>query len=406
MNGLSWSLRDAQWQLPEDLVDPVGRTPAWSAPDFARTAAELPQHEFGHLVAESGGRPVLAAPVLRSAGPGGLLFYDVAAMIGDDRAFGEPMESSDEPPDHLGEQHRSGLYPNLAVGMYGGYHGIVVHPGLSAAEVGRLGAELVGATAEVTAALGCSSSALLYLSAPVLAQLRSGFTARHQVALLGAESVLNCQAEDLDGYLASFRSRRRRPLMHERRAYLASPASSTVSVGPDALGPDLVELRCNLRAKHGVPELRKRTEVEFDSLARWCGSRLVVVRARLDGDTVGFVIYLRDGDTLYGRTAGFDYDRLHEAPFCYFNIVYYDTLEWGLPRGIRRLELGIGSYPGKRTRGCEFEPRFGVFDLPSGSPARAVLAEQSDREVRRLHQECGLDLDTDFNSTDSTHSEQ
>jgi uncharacterized protein len=211
--------------------------------------------------------------------------------------------------------------------------------------------------------------------------------------VLGAESVLSCAAGTFDGYLATLTSRRRGRVLRERRMYLDGPARSVVSTGPDALGADLVDLRGNLRVRHGLPEQRERTEAEFASLTRWCGDRLVVIRSVVDGETVGFVINLRHGDTLFARTAGFDYDRLGSRDFCYFNVVYYDALEWGLPRGVRRLELGLASYAAKRTRGCRFEPRFGVFDLPPDSPARDVLARQDAGERARLVTECGDGLD-------------
>lgn len=383
--GLTWDLREDWFPGRDGWIDPTGSMPVWSAPDFRRVAAALPQHRLTHLVAERDGRPAVVAPVLHSPGPGGLLFYDVPAMLGDDRAFGVT-------PPRLDEGDRAALYPSLAVGTYGAYHGILVAADLpEAVRVDLLGG-LLDALAKVAADRGCASSALLY-APPRLVDLL-GPADRHVLAVLGAESRLTSHAEDFAGYLTELSSRRRGRVLRERRMYLDGPARSVVGTGPDALGPDLVALRCTLRRRYGLPEDRAHTEAELAALARHCGDRLVVNRSVLDGDTVGFVINLRHGDTLFSRTAGFDYDRLGPRDFCYFNIVYYDMLEWGLPRGVRTLELGLASYAGKRTRGARFQPRLGVFDLPAGHPARAVLADQDATERSRLTAECGASLDT------------
>jgi uncharacterized protein len=383
--GLTWRLREDWLPAPQGWTDPTGRMPVWSTMDFRRVAVELPQHRLSHLVAEADGRPVLLAPVLRSPGPGGLLFYDVPAMIGDGRAFGVDVPV-------LAEPDRAALYPSIAVGMHGAYHGILVAEDCAPALRVELFGELLGAVGDLARELGCASSALLYATPDLIRLLRPD--PGHLLAVLGAEASLSSRAGDFTGYLAELTSRRRGRALRERRMYLAGPACSRISTGPDALGADLVDLRCNLRRRYGLPEHRERTEAEFAALARHCGDRLVVNRSLLDGDTVGFVVNLRHGDTLYSRTAGFDYGRLGSRDFCYFNIVYYDMLDWGLPRGVRSLELGMASYPGKRTRGAVFEPRYGVFALPPGSPALALLAAQEDTEWTRLAAECGDGLDT------------
>ncbi len=382
---VSWRHRESGW-LPDldGFTDPVGETPVWSTGDFRRVAAELPQHELSHLVAEISGRPVLIAPVLHSPTPGGLLYYDVPAMIGDGRAFGLDVPTLPEPD-------RAGLYPSLAVAMYGAHHGVLVAQDTSRELRRELCGQLLDAIADLARDLACPSSALLYATPGLLPWLRPEL--RHTTAVLGAESTLETDAADLAGYLAGLTRRRRTRINRERRMYTEGPAHSEVATGPQAIRDDLVDLRCNLRRRYGLSEQRERTEAEFAALARWCGDRLVVNRSIVDGDVVGFVISLRHGHTLYARTAGFDYDRLGNRDFCYFNVAYYDLIEWGLPRGVRALGLGLAGYPGKRTRGCRFESRYGVFDLPADSPARAVLAAQHDTERQRLVTECGTGLD-------------
>jgi uncharacterized protein len=368
-------------------VDPAGHRPVWSTLGFRRVAEALPQHEVLHLVALQDGQPVLLAPVLRSRQPGGLLFYDVPAMVGDETAFGsaerlEPGEREVLAGIDL-KAARETAYPSLAVGMYGGHHGIVVHPERDATQACR---GMLSAVADLADELGCASHGLLYATNELMPLLDVG--PQHQVALLGAESVLECDGSSWEDYLRSLSSRRRIRVQSERRSYLEGPLTTDIATGPGSIGEDLVDLRCNLRKRYGLPDQRERTINEFDALVRHCGDELVVIRSRGDGETLGFVIYLRDEDSMYARTAGFDYDRLTIRDFCYFNIVYYDALEWGLPLGVRRIEVGLANYPAKRTRGCRFEARHGIFTLPDG-PLRTALSLQDNGERARLAAECG-----------------
>ncbi|WP_326950812.1 MULTISPECIES: GNAT family N-acetyltransferase [unclassified Amycolatopsis] len=378
----------------ETWVDPFGRTPVWSSAGFRRVAGQLPLHEVLNLVAIRAGRPVLSAPLLRSPEPGGLRFYDVPAMIGDERAFGDHDRLAADLADRFRaldlEAARTKAYPSVALGTYGAHHGVVVDPALGPDERIEVCRGLPGAVADAAAELGCASHGLLYLTDEFLDRLRPALSPQHQIAVLGAESVLECEGTGWEDYVASLSSRRRGRVLKERRDYLAGPDRSHIATGPDAIGSDLVDLRCNLRTRYGLPAERERTVLEFEALARWCGPELVVIRSLRQDEPVGFVICLRRDETLYARTAGFDYDRLGPKDFCYFNVVYYDALEWGLPRGVRRFELGLAGYPAKRTRGCHFERRHGVFRLPDDESLRSALALQDRGERARLTHECGI----------------
>src|SRR5262249_27315975 len=153
---LTWRVHDLDELSLDDWTDPFDLTPVWARPDLRRFAAELPQQSLLNLVASEGGRPVLAAPVLVSAEPGGLLFYDVPAMVGDDRAFGVA------PLPHVPAAARADAYPSLAVGIHGGHHGILVDPVLSHAERIAACRELPAAVSNLAGDLGCRSHALLY----------------------------------------------------------------------------------------------------------------------------------------------------------------------------------------------------------------------------------------------------
>lgn len=395
----SWSSADLFNRATiEGWQDPFDPTPVWSAAHFSHVVADLAGDELRYLVALSDGQPVLAAPVLCYQQPGGLLFYDPVAMVGDDRAFGEgpvPCLNDAVRREEL-ERARASLYPTLAVGTYGSHSGVLVDPALTVGFRSASCRRLVGATAALARQRGCRSYGLLYLSSSMLRHLRP-VPADLQLALLGAEARILTEAPDLATYVATLSRRRRQRIEHERRSAARGGLNCTVEVGADAIDEDLVTLRCALRSRYGLPDQREETEREFDSLRRWCAERLVVSRSRRAGATVGFTIFIREGNRMAARTAGFDEQRLDRQDFAYFNTTYYAPLEWGLPRGLRSFDFGLASYPAKRTRGCSFEPRFGLFSLAGESLLQTALVEQDSLERARLRRECGSALTEPLN---------
>ncbi|ORT57375.1 GNAT family N-acetyltransferase [Streptomyces sp. CB03238] len=102
----------------------------------------------------------------------------------------------------------------------------------------------------------------------------------------------------------------------------------------------------------------------FRKHAELAGDRAEVLLCSLGDETpVGCCLYVRDGDTVYLRAVGFDYERLRGAAE-YFNLAYY--LPARMP-GVRWLHAGIATPGGKALRGAELRPLW-LLDLTSGSP--------------------------------------
>jgi predicted N-acyltransferase len=122
---------------------------------------------------------------------------------------------------------------------------------------------------------------------------------------------------------------------------------------------------------------------DFDAIRETVGDDCLVFSAERDGETLGFVLYLRSGDALYGRTAGFDEDR---ARGCYFVLTYHDTVRWALGNGVRRVWYGLAAYQAKRLRGCALEPRHGWFRFTGdgSTPLDRAVRLQGLSEQRRL----------------------
>lgn len=387
---LTWQLTDlhsldAATRL--DLwTDPFDPTPVWSRPRMRRVVADLPHHDLRHLVAFRDGRPALTAPLLHSPHPERGTGHDIAAMAGNVQAFGDA--SSGAHPS-ISDGDRREAYPSLVVGLPGPAHGVLVDPALGPEDRARLCSELPDAVAEMADRSGCRSHGLLYLTPSFLRAVRPALGARHQVAVLGAQSYVHAFGTTFEEYLARQPGLRRRQWRSERESYRSSVNRTLVTEGPRALGLDLIELRCRQQARRGLPVDRERLEREFVSLAFWCGDSLVVFRAQQRGETVGYSVFLHDGNTLHGRTAAFDDERISAADCVQVNLLHFEPLVWGMSRGVARFEMGLSGYAGKRVRGCAFEPRYGVFTLPDESPLRAAVVVQDASERSRLHTECG-----------------
>ncbi|ALG09674.1 hypothetical protein [Kibdelosporangium phytohabitans] len=148
-----------------------------------------------------------------------------------------------------------------------------------------------------------------------------------------------------------------------------------------------LEHRTLKEAYHDVARLLARTEarygrtVDVEPLARsfraqgeLAGDRAEVTLCSLDdGPPLGFCLYYRQGDTVFLRAVGFDYEKLSGAAE-YFNLTYYIPAR--LP-GVRRLHAGIETPDAKARRGATLEPLW-LLDLSEDS-----VLNGHDSEVRR-----------------------
>lgn len=364
-------------ELAAEVVGPGRRPtaadfPALAAPEVIweddrwwRFTERTDLHEVRYLVIREDGDPVAVAPLLLTHDGGGLLFYDTPRMTGDTSAFGAPellgapqRARWDELTGRL-DAARRGQYPSVALAVFGSHHGIVHAAGRDRAGRERVLAQLPRLLDEAAGSLGCRSSSLLYATDEQATVIGPAARARgHVPAVLGAESVLRLDAPDWDTYLAGLVSRKRQRVKSELRAYAGAGFRTVVREGPGALSDAIVDLQVALRAKYGLPGGRARVQRDFDALRETVGDSCLVFSAERDGETLGFVLYLRAGRSLYGRTAGFDADR---AKGVYFALTYHETIRWALAHGVREIWYGLAAYEAKRLRGCDLEARHGWF---------------------------------------------
>jgi predicted N-acyltransferase len=351
---------------PTAATFPALAAPAviWEDDRWWRFTERTDLHEVRYLAVREDGDLVAVAPLLVTREAGGLLFYDTPKMTGHTGAFGAPELLDAEQRARWEDltvrlaDARQGQYPSVALSVFGSHHGIVHAEGRDAAGRARVLAELPRLLDETAEALGCRSSSLLYATDEQATVLGPAAEARgHIPAVLGAESVMRLDAPDWETYLAGLTSRKRSRVLGELRNYTAAGFTTVVREGPGALSGPIVDLQVKLRAKYGLPGGHERVQRDFDALRETVGDSCMVISAERDGETLGFVLYLRSGHAMYGRTAGFHED----AKGVYFALTYHETYRWALAHGVREIWYGLAAYDAKKLRGCDLEARHGWF---------------------------------------------
>ncbi|TQC50913.1 GNAT family N-acetyltransferase [Rhodococcus sp. WS4] len=361
----------------------------WEDARWWRFTERTDLHEVRYLEVREDGRAVAFAPLLFTARPGGLLFYDPPRLAGTPGPMAEP-ELLDQPDQKrwatLTEAlpgARDDQYPSVALATFGNHHGVAHVPGRSPDERRAVMAALPDLLGRAGDELGCRSTALLYVGDPEAEHVdgsaaRAGYTA----ALLGAEGVHDLSGHSWADYLASLSKRRRARLRKEIADYTRAGLRTVVRWGPTAIDDQVVALQVAHRAKYGLPGGEDRVRRDFDAIREELGESCVVLGAEHDGRLVGFVLYLRTRDTLFARTAGF-------APGvrgCYLTLTYHETARWAVEHGIRRIHYGLAAYEAKIARGCQLQPRWGWFSFrgEGADNYREALSLQSRSIERRL----------------------
>jgi predicted N-acyltransferase len=359
----------------------------WEDARWWRYTERTDLHQVRYLEVRQDGRAVALAPLLITAKPGGLLFYDPPRLVGTAGALAAP-ELLDSYDQHRWAELTQALpdpdqYPSLALGTFGNHHG-VAHARRRSPEARRdVMAALPRLLLEVADELRCRSVAMLYIGEPEAVSVDDSATrAGYLATLLGAEAVLALPEATWDQYLAGLSKRRRYQTRKELRSYEAGGFRTVVRTGPEAFSEDLVALQVAHRAKYGLPGGEDRVRRDLAAIRDELGDSSVVFTAERGGQIASFTLYLRTRDALFARTGG----TLPEAKGCYFAVDYHETARWALENGIRRVHYGMSAYEAKVTRGCELGPRWGWFSFQGAQSDayRQVLALQSQSIERQL----------------------
>lgn len=264
-------------------------------------------------------------------------------------------------------ESRSAGGPWVIGGSPAGYESnVLVVRGMSAGDATKILRMLLAAAAELCVSVGAPGIALSHLPPADVALLR----AVHQTwtAFEGPpNAVIDLPSGGFEGYLSTLSRGRQAAVKREIRAF--ERAGYGYHVGRLSEGwSAAAKLIAQLESKYG-------NEIETDIIQRSLRlqmktlddrSYLVSCRGR-DGIAVGCCLLYKWGETLYARSAGFNYARLRGA-FEYFNLVIYQSVRLAYSLGCRRLHLGMGSYDAKTARGATLRSGWWMLQAANGRP--------------------------------------
>jgi uncharacterized protein len=278
------------------------------------------------------------------------------------------------------------LFPN-GVASVSGAHCLLLVPvdGDAAVRSERRG-RLARAVATLAEAEGCRAVGFLHVRDPATAgdiATALGPEAGRPF-LLGAHTELAGGWPDFDGYLATLSASRRNKVRRERRQFLQSGLRIRVLHGTRELDATTARLQLAVRERYAAPGTVESILEDYEHLGGTVDDRIRVFLCERDGVAVGLSLALLDGGRLHLRLVGFDYAATG-SDFVYFNVLFYEPIEWGIRNGITDYSFGSGGYTAKAARGCSLVPSYAVVRWPDALREQAWQRVAEREATLRAH---------------------
>lgn len=186
-------------------------------------------------------------------------------------------------------------------------------------------------------------------------------------------ALLDIRWPDFAGYLAALCGHQRRTVRWERRKVAAAGIEVETVPLAEEMVPRLEVLKSHLLCKYHAEPLPTSGESVLALAARQRPGEPLVTLARKNTEIVGFGLCYRSQDQLYCEQMGFDYEQI-TGTHLYFEVAFYQLIDYAIAHGIRRLHYGPQASRAKRLRGCVIEPQTG-FLLCADSATRQRLRQ-------------------------------
>jgi predicted N-acyltransferase len=178
----------------------------------------------------------------------------------------------------------------------------------------------------------------------------------------------NAGYANFDEFLADLASRKRKTIRKEREAALRE--GITVEW---ITGRDISEAHWDAffafymdtgSRKWGRPYLNRKF---FSLVGEAMADRILLVLAKRAGRYIAGALNFIGDDALYGRNWG----AIEEHPFLHFEVCYYQAIEFGIARGLKRVEAGAqGEH--KLARGYRPVTTYSAHDFADPRMTRAI----------------------------------
>lgn len=162
-------------------------------------------------------------------------------------------------------------------------------------------------------------------------------------------------------FLARLTSKKRRKLRADRKLLEKEGGTIELIDKPSLISDELYQLyqKTNLRKKMQDDYIPTPLSVDKDFFNNLSSFQLLnskALVAKVNDEIIGYCLLMKDGDTLYFKSVGLDYD-LSFKTHAYFNL-FYSSIEYGIEHGCKRIDYGITSYCFKKRMGCELHDSY------------------------------------------------
>ena len=149
---------------------------------------------------------------------------------------------------------------------------------------------------------------------------------------------LNSNYRDFQDFTDSLTSKKRKKILKERREIINSGIEIERLTGNE-IEPEhwqaFYGFYCStFYKKWGEPRLSLDF---FQSLSKELAEQTLLVLAKQNNETIAGAFAMSDNDTLYGRHWGCS----KHVPFLHFELCYYQTIEYTIEKGLKRLDAGV-----------------------------------------------------------------
>lgn len=259
-------------------------------------------------------------------------------------------------PEHFGELLGSGD-EILVAGATRGYRSPLLLAGQGEKRREVLAALLREALA-IAQAQNRAGIVLPFLTSEALAEIAGMVSVRVGFELPEAE--LRGLGAGITEYAEAASSRVRRKIRSDRRRF-ADASWQLRERDLRECWQDAARLLHTLQRRYGhTGQDLAQLEESLAAQARLLGDHAVAFTCEDDEGIAGIAVAYRWRDTLYGRLAGFDYDRLRGGSE-YFNVTIYGPVEYAARHRLTTMHLGVGSWEAKGYRGATMCPLWSAF---------------------------------------------
>jgi uncharacterized protein len=200
-----------------------------------------------------------------------------------------------------------------------------------------------------------------YLPTRAAEQVVEAVSAAHEpvVTLVDADCRLDVAGSDLDDYLATLSTAKRRTNARRERKWLAESGLTVTRERLEDCLERAGELLSNVQQRHDQDNPPSQMTAVLEAQAERLGDRAVFFGCRDGGELVAFSLNYRWHDELLSRLVGLDYE--HEGSRnAYGELLVYQPLLYCYEEGLKSIHLGAASLSGKSRRGARIRPLWAV----------------------------------------------